>query len=265
MRGFDARRATGFTRWLLRQRRRNDPIGTLARTAREDSSWPYRGMLRGDFITHLEHTGHSEDLPSVRKAWDEYLKQSAGRGLEIEVDWGSLSKRLANAGPGWQLDDELGTLGGITPQLRRLVKETQAGDRSAARELLLASKRRADIDTLRLVRNFACRESDWPLLCEVLACGSEEILRDTFKRARQLDDRYVMDRTIELGSPSFLRELYAEARLLESADSLHIALAVLKALMPEQWQAFLPDEFHHGVNVTAPDARFCEELPALPE
>jgi len=265
MKGFDARRATGFTRWLLRQRQREDSVGLLARTARETADWPHRGVFSSDFVAHIERTkprGVTQRM--VRAAWEEYARQFASRPLEIEVDWGSLSQTRDRPDAGWVNDEGLANLP-AAPHLQRLLNETRAGDRGAARKLLLEAKRRADVDALRLVRNFACRESDWSLLCEVLACGSEEILRDTFTRARLLEDRYVMDRAIELGSPSFLRELYADARLLESTDSCHIALRDVKALIPAHWQSFLPDEFLHGVNVTAPDARFCEELPVLPE
>ena len=67
-----------FHGWLVRQRRRQDAVGRLAREARRDSSWPRRGRRLWTFDHHLVEVGAVEAVrEALLGAWAEFERDRA--------------------------------------------------------------------------------------------------------------------------------------------------------------------------------------------
>ncbi|MAG24105.1 hypothetical protein CMI47_00870 [Candidatus Pacearchaeota archaeon] len=63
-----------FTRWLLEQEHRNDPVGDLARDAKLDKDWPSCPGSLDLFRGHLiRRGGGSEVRHALGSAWTEFL------------------------------------------------------------------------------------------------------------------------------------------------------------------------------------------------
>lgn len=66
-------RPKNFTGWLGRQRRRDDPVGDLARDARQDVLWPRTARTLAAFQRHLQDQRAIEPaLDALERAWSEY-------------------------------------------------------------------------------------------------------------------------------------------------------------------------------------------------
>ena len=276
----------------MRQRRRDDAVGGLARLAHADATWPFRTRDPDLIARHIALTLGALVMQDFKVAWGEYQSSTGRVGgrhtrgpfppadapVDVVVDWASFAPGAfcGTPKPETQSDAEgcaapadhmAGDRGSL--EMERLGRETDADDPAAARRLLVQARRHGDLDSLRRVRDHAQRVANWPLLCELLATGGEAILDDTFEEARALGDRYLLDRTLELGSERFLRRVYDDARAShagtsEDVDDLHIALAALKALAPKTWQAMLPPELRHAANIMVPHGKIPATLPALP-
>lgn len=61
-----------FHAWLMEQHNRADPVGDLARDARDDRDWPARARVREDFHRYLVLFPASGDaLRAFDRAWTE--------------------------------------------------------------------------------------------------------------------------------------------------------------------------------------------------
>jgi uncharacterized protein YozE (UPF0346 family) len=74
-----------FWQWLKNQRKRQDPIGDLARYARTDKGFPRRGDEKA-------HRDYLESLPAcpgalkaMGRAWNEYRVETTGCGSTADV------------------------------------------------------------------------------------------------------------------------------------------------------------------------------------
>lgn len=69
--------AHGFNRWLRRQRKRDDPVGDLARDSAKDPRWPRHANLKRSFVRYLSSRGVAEKvLASFESAWQEFQEAS---------------------------------------------------------------------------------------------------------------------------------------------------------------------------------------------
>lgn len=67
-----------FTRWLLQQAGRDDPIGDLAGDVARDWEWPANSRSLGRLLVYLRNRGACEDaIAALRAAWREW--QEVGR------------------------------------------------------------------------------------------------------------------------------------------------------------------------------------------
>lgn len=68
----------GFTRWLCRQWRRDDPVGDLARDVRQDPDWPSRARTLAAYERYLVECGACDGaVRALRRAWHEWLDAEA--------------------------------------------------------------------------------------------------------------------------------------------------------------------------------------------
>ena len=65
-----------FTKWLSKQRDRNDWVGDLAIDAHYDKKWPKRGKSFDIFERHLEEMGARDNaIEALKTAWKEYTTE----------------------------------------------------------------------------------------------------------------------------------------------------------------------------------------------
>ncbi|MBE3597759.1 MAG: hypothetical protein IMX02_02800 [Limnochordaceae bacterium] len=73
-------RGAGFTGWLRRQWRRDDPVGDLARDVRLDPDWPGRARRPQTYRRYLEQCGACEGaLRALERAWVEWRLEEVPR------------------------------------------------------------------------------------------------------------------------------------------------------------------------------------------
>ena len=69
---------TSFYPWLLRQADRGDPVGALAREARQDPAWPTRTDALPRLDRYLRNRGAAvETRRALRRAYGEWLIATA--------------------------------------------------------------------------------------------------------------------------------------------------------------------------------------------
>ena len=62
-----------FYEWLLTQKKRDDPVGDLARDVAQDSCWPAEAVHAAPTLRYLEEISVSRAvLEAARRAWREY-------------------------------------------------------------------------------------------------------------------------------------------------------------------------------------------------
>ena len=62
-----------FTKWLLQQAGRDDPIGDLASDVARDPDWPAGGRGLGRFLVYLRNRGACDGaIAALRAAWREW-------------------------------------------------------------------------------------------------------------------------------------------------------------------------------------------------
>lgn len=66
-----------FSKWLLNQQHRDDPIGDLARDVVADRNWPSAGNLDSylDYLADMHAAAIAIDV--LEKAWREYVELDA--------------------------------------------------------------------------------------------------------------------------------------------------------------------------------------------
>ena len=68
-----------FLAWLKRQATRNDPVGDLARDAKDDTSAPRGRATKAIWLQFLKSAGASDGaISAFRKGWDEFADELAG-------------------------------------------------------------------------------------------------------------------------------------------------------------------------------------------
>lgn len=64
---------SGFTRWMLRQAKRNDPVGDFARDVKQDDAWPVDARSRRAVEEYLDRVGVSHGArEAFERAWKEW-------------------------------------------------------------------------------------------------------------------------------------------------------------------------------------------------
>ena len=70
----------GFTSYLMRQQRRDDPVGDLARDAAQDAYWPDGRGGKGRYAHYLEQQGACRGaMTALERAWGEYTGAPSSR------------------------------------------------------------------------------------------------------------------------------------------------------------------------------------------
>lgn len=110
----------GFTRWLSRQRDRNDPVGDFARDVKHDQAWPYpksSHALENYLCSYGLYEGDAGFAAGMR-AWGEYLQHNGPRvnPHTVRYDFPPHVHATAVSGRMWQITcpfcDEKHTHGG---------------------------------------------------------------------------------------------------------------------------------------------------------
>lgn len=74
----------GFTEWLLQQAKRKDPVGALARDAKNDPEWPSSATSHAELADYLNVSPMRRNVAvSLAQAWSEYIREQ--RIEEIET------------------------------------------------------------------------------------------------------------------------------------------------------------------------------------
>lgn len=67
--------ATGFSRWLLKQKDRNDPVGDLAVDADYDNDWPHKAESFWKFLDYLRGCNACQGaIDALERAWKEFYE-----------------------------------------------------------------------------------------------------------------------------------------------------------------------------------------------
>jgi len=68
-----------FTRWLLQQADRDDPIGDLASDVTRDPDWPARSKSLNRLLVYLRNRGACEGaIAALQAAWREWQEVTRG-------------------------------------------------------------------------------------------------------------------------------------------------------------------------------------------
>jgi len=65
----------GFSHWLRRQSRRDDPVGDLSRDVLLDVDWPEGGFRLKPFRLYLSKKGSDGAKEALLRAWREYQEE----------------------------------------------------------------------------------------------------------------------------------------------------------------------------------------------